>query len=500
MLKKLTALVLVTSVFLAACAEQGIPVAYACDGTTDEIEVTYHTSAEATTTERVTLPWEADFMLTADEADLRLLALNPVETGEVSCSVAVDGRTVTDAEAPGGVEITVAYQKSGNTSRISSERRGFSAESGPALIEQGEELLDENAGDPEGSIAFENATAGVDVCEIYLAPDVDTADWGENRISTPLSPGEVRTIDDLAYDQYKVRAVDCEGVIVAVSREFRVDSALEAVNIDNPTNTRPSTIVNQSSEAICEVAISPDGQNFSPDLLSDGQRLDEGDEVSVLLTEGGWALRVETCEGTTALLENLTLRTGLGYGWTVTDETLEAGGLDIQAEAADIVIRNTVDENICVIRYAAQNSPDWSGNLLNAPIGRDDQTTLFNVPRGVIDLKAETCSDEVVDWVYGFDISDQTADYQLTLDGGPNVDLINQTGTTLCALNVRPSGTGAWQRDLLNPSQQVSPGANIILHLPTDRAYDLRGVSCDVEEFVVNSVNASGGITLELTP
>jgi len=84
-------------------------VTYRVAGTVSSADVLYMTSDEDTQAERVNLPWSLEFDVTG-EADLLVVATNPIIGGVVECEILVNGvRVDYELQVDGEDEVLCDY-------------------------------------------------------------------------------------------------------------------------------------------------------------------------------------------------------------------------------------------------------------------------------------------------------------------------------------------------------------------------------------------------------
>ncbi|MGF1503571.1 MAG: protein kinase, partial [Anaerolineae bacterium] len=149
-------------------------------------------------------------------------------------------------------------------------------------------------GDGTSALEIRNQMS-VPLCGVFLVgADEDEGIWGENRIAgTQIPAGGTFRVEGIRSGTYNVRADDCSDNLVNAIFNTAIDDSSDRWTL----NDASVQIDNVSSQAICEVFISPSASPSRGDNRLGSSELETGSQLTIPLAEGRWDFLAITCEG-----------------------------------------------------------------------------------------------------------------------------------------------------------------------------------------------------------
>lgn len=447
---------------LAACSG-GHEVIYRCDGTAEEVNVTYRDAEGETVEETVGLPWETTFTVSGSAVRTDLTAENPGSAGEMDCEAVVDGNPI-DGSAEAAIEIDGMTTFSGNSSESSydirtRDRSGF-----------------ELANDSPGA-----------VCGLYLTPAGE--DWDENLLADePLDEGASRMVTfEFEGGEYYFRVDTCDEALTFVHpiEVPTVPEGMPVFRFDTGGNVSRLIVTNASSGDLCGLFVRGRDGDWSGSLLADGQPLAPGESKPLLLPRGVYWFRAETCDGDVAEVEDFGFSGSIEESrWLLTDDL---------ASGRRVTITNAGDEELCE-HYMAAEGEDWGENLLaDYPIPGGGQTIVtYGVDAESYDLKTHLCDGSLIAFQTGTSMPDGPA-VAATInprEDRPTLTLDNESSYDICGIHLDLGG--GYLRNLLVDGEPVASGDTWSAIL-NDSTFSFQILTCDGDSDEARNVDMSQG-------
>jgi hypothetical protein len=166
--------------------------------------------------------------------------------------------------------------------------------------------------------------SGRTICSLYVAPQ-EITDWGDERLGTEvLGQGESQAIE-VSDGSYRIRASDCDSNLIAEYNDVAVNGST-TLTVEEKTiggtlvgggEAGTLTIVNNSSEDVCYVYVSPaDSTSWGDDWLDESTILDAGESETVTVGAGIYDLQAADCDGN-AIAEQYDVDLSTGQTWTL---------------------------------------------------------------------------------------------------------------------------------------------------------------------------------------
>ncbi|HEC24140.1 MAG TPA: hypothetical protein ENI95_14610, partial [Chloroflexi bacterium] len=460
---------LVLMLALAACSG-GHEVVYSCTGTATEVSVRYTDADGASVEETVSLPWQVSLSFRANSFDLELNAENNTDQGDLSCEIRVDGDSIASVAGEESISISGSYAKQGNTVSQNVSTRFTNRETAAEPETPPEASL------PPASSRIEIRNFNeVAICALHFRETNldDPPPWSQNLAADePIPGGETRQFPLALPGEYDFKAEDCEGNILGflVGADLPADAYIE---IYRTADSEQLTVVNQSSEDLCGLYVGL-GDTLV-DMLTGGRPIAAGSSMRIVLPAGPlWNLRVESCNGNINTLTGLQMPSGQNMDWTITDETLAAGGEVPAMDAKAIVLEviNATATPLCEVYLNAASRGAWGTNRVpeGEPIQPSGSLFIRNIPVDIYNLKVVDCEGNIVAWSLNTEYDRLVEQYGLalsyTVDGEPNVAILNHSSLPICGVAIRPTGTETWLPNLLNTDQTIESGEELRLYIP----------------------------------
>ncbi|GAB4473078.1 MAG: hypothetical protein Kow00124_11730 [Anaerolineae bacterium] len=210
------------------------------------------------------------------------------------------------------------------------------------------------------------------------------------------------------------------------------------------------TLVNNFSEAICYVYLSPhSSDSWGQDWLGSDEVVQPGATRVFSTTPGEYDLRMERCDGS-VLDEIYGLDLFQNTTWTFYGPEGD-GGADVPFTT--ITVQNYTDTDVCWVYVTFADDPGWGDDWLGSDIIPAGAEYNLYVPPGSFDMRAEDCSGSPLD--ERFDVPISGATYTWTILGGGSVEayttltLVNNTDIPVYYVYISPSSSSDWGGDWL---------------------------------------------------
>jgi hypothetical protein len=271
-----------------------------------------------------------------------------------------------------------------------------------------------------------------------------------------------------------------------------------------PTETPPPsgnvTLVNQSGQTVCYVRISPSTETtWGSDWLG-SDTVSAGGSYTFDVAPGTWDLRAEDCSNTVIQEDYGITITAAGYTWTVTGTG--SSGPPPSTGDSPVTLLNQSGQTVCYVRMSPSTQTTWGSDWLGSDTVSAGGSYTFYVAPDTYDLRAEDCSNTVIQEDYGIAIT--AAGYTWTVtgtggsvpppSGGGNVTVVNSTSQTICYLFASLTTQSTWGDDRLGSSGTIAAGASYSFDL-TPGAYDMMAMDCSQNEIERNmgvTITAAG--------
>lgn len=288
------------------------------------------------------------------------------------------------------------------------------------------------------------------VCYVYISPTSDDM-WNDDWLGSSefIEVGDERdfTVDTSDTTSWDMMAADCDQN--ALSSQFEVDLARNTTWLLSDTvsagpqmaGNTPLTISNDSSADICYVYISPTtSDTWGNDWLGSSDIIPAGDMYTFYVDAGDWDLMVEDCNeeqlGTVSLI---TVVDGEESTWSLTNSGFASVSQGVNTSDANLWVINSSNTDICWLYISLNTSDTWGDDWLGADILSPGNETMFTLPAGLYDLRAEDCNGEELATRYGANIEGEI-EWELYESGQadhPNGDgvwvtLVNDTSEPVC--------------------------------------------------------------------
>jgi len=156
------------------------------------------------------------------------------------------------------------------------------------------------------------------LCYLLVAPS-DEEFKKEYLDGVEIAPGESHTVSGFDAGEYNVKVHSCEKNMV---------NALYYVDMDQENMTwtiREATlkVVNESSQQICELYISPSSapeEAWGPSQLSEGEMLEPNMYASFFIAQGKWDVRVVPCGENAKAFSEIGLKVEGELTYTISDQ------------------------------------------------------------------------------------------------------------------------------------------------------------------------------------
>jgi hypothetical protein len=170
--------------------------------------------------------------------------------------------------------------------------------------------------------------------------------------------------------------------------------------------------------------------------------------------------------------------------------------------SGNVTLLNQSGQTVCYVRMSPSTQTTWGSDWLGSDTVSAGGSYTFDVAPGAWDLRAEDCSNTVIQEDYGITIT--AAGYTWTVtgtggsvpppSGGGNVTVVNSTSQTICYLFASLTTETTWGDDRLGSSGTIAAGASYSFDL-TPGAYDMMAMDCSQNEIERNmgvTITAAG--------
>lgn len=226
--------------------------------------------------------------------------------------------------------------------------------------------------------------SGIVVCAVYISP-VESESWGENALAKDdvLRSGS-QHVFQIPEGSYDLRADDCNGNLVAYY--FGVDLAGRQTWSLDPVQRAPVRVVNNSSQEICYLYISPAGnETWGPDWMGQDTTIPAGSARTFQVPLGTYDLRADDCDHNPLSVQSGIPIEATGITWKLED-----------VEEASLTLVNNLDIPICYVFISPSRSTDWGANWLGNETIPPGGSYTFHLPTGTYDLSARGCDNNPV--------------------------------------------------------------------------------------------------------
>lgn len=177
-----------------------------------------------------------------------------------------------------------------------------------------------------------------------------------------------------------------------VTPEPRVTTAPTEKPTQLPSGGFEITVDNQSKRDICEVFISPTGQESWGDNWLNG-KIKQGKAQSFTVEKGQYDVIVYDCDGV-----------GLASVWEIDSAyTLTVGG----AGLVELVLKNTSSSKVCYVYISPVSSDSWGEDWLGMQESLETgEMRVFFLDPGTYDLMAQDCDENTLAEEYEVEITD----------------------------------------------------------------------------------------------
>ncbi len=266
-------------------------------------------------------------------------------------------------------------------------------------------------------------------------------------------------------------------------------------------STSEIRIENESDFQACYVLISPsESDAWGEDWLEETEVIEPGANRTFRVEEGAYDVKVMDCDMAT-----------LTTAWEIeAGETLRIGGRGLVA----LLVDNDSDRDVCYMLISPETATEWGEDWLGAKeVLALGEARLFFVKPDVYDVQALDCESEVIDEIYGMDL---TTDGYLSLTGLGGFDfdgemeegdpftltIENFSPRDICYVLISLTAAQSWGEDWLGAGRIIQAGSAEQFLLPGG-AHDAMLLACEDEgvletlwSFVGDTVLTIGGTGL----
>ncbi|MCC6475326.1 MAG: hypothetical protein IT514_16455, partial [Burkholderiales bacterium] len=245
------------------------------------------------------------------------------------------------------------------------------------------------------------------------------------------------------------------------------------------------SLVNSSGQTVCYVYISPTtSDSWGSDWLGSEEVIQPGSTRNFSVSAGTWALRADDCNGN-ALAEEYGVSVSGTTTWSLSGSS-SGGNPPSSSGSVPLRLVNSSNSTVCYAYISPSTSDSWGSDWLGSSTVAAGSSYTFYVSSGTYDLKAEDCSNNVLDEQYGIQISASSTwtVYGGATNSGPStsgdgsvaVTMTNYTPNTACYVYISPSTSDSWGSDWLGSSTVASQGSYTFWVTPG--TYDLKAEDC----------------------
>jgi hypothetical protein len=271
-----------------------------------------------------------------------------------------------------------------------------------------------------GNVTIVNQSS-VTICFLYASLTTETT-WGNDWLgsSGTIAPGASYSLD-LNPGAYDMMAADCDqneiernmGVTIT-GAGFTWTVTGTGGSVPPPsTGDSPVTLVNQSGQTVCYVRISPSTETTWGDDWLGSDTVSAGGSYTFYVAPDTYDLRAEDCSNTPIQEDYGIAITAAGYTWTVTG----TGGSVPPPSTGDspVTLLNQSGQTVCYVRISPSTETTWGADWLGSDTVSAGGSYTFYVTPDTYDLRAEDCSNTLIQEDYGITITG--AGYTWTVTG-----------------------------------------------------------------------------------
>jgi hypothetical protein len=221
--------------------------------------------------------------------------------------------------------------------------------------------------------------SGIAVCAVYIS-STESDSWGDNWLTgnEAIQSGSSRNFQ-VPEGSYDLRADDCDGNLVAY--HIGVDLAGSMTWSLDPLQRGPVQVVNNSSQEICYLYISPaESESWGPDWMGKETTIPAGSTRTFQVPMGNYDLRADDCDHNPLDIQSGIAVNADGITWTLED-----------VAEASLTLVNNLDIPICYVFISPSGSAEWGNDWLNNDTVPPGGSYTFRLPAGTYDLSARDC-------------------------------------------------------------------------------------------------------------
>lgn len=181
----------------------------------------------------------------------------------------------------------------------------------------------------------------------------------------------------------------------------------------------------------------------------------------------------------------------------VPDETDVPAG-----DVGELVVENLSQQTVCYLFVSPTDAEDWGEDQLGTDevINSGEAFSVFDIPTGTYDLRADDCNGETLVEQYAAKITTAGLTWTLSDTEGVTLTLVNNSSQTICYVYFSPTDAEDWGPDQLDSDQVLPSGQSIDFQGITPGMYDLRVEACDTEDAVEDyGLDLSGDFEYTIT-
>jgi hypothetical protein len=328
------------------------------------------------------------------------------------------------------------------------------------------------------------------VCYIYISLSTEST-WGDDWLgaSETISSGDSREFE-VAAGTYDLRAADCNRN--TLDERYGVSIAGALIWTVAGTGGQPGSVTvtlrNNSGQTVCYVYISPSTSSEWGDDWLGSDTVGDGSSYSFNVAVGSYDFKAEDCSHN-VMDSQFGIALSSNWNWTINP---------ISSGSATLTVYNNSGTSIYYFYISPSTSSSWGDDQLGSSTIAAGGSYTFNVTEGTYDLKAEDSSHNVIATQFGFYISGAAS---WTVTGGgtgsATVNLVNNSGQTVCYVYISPSTSSSWGSDWLG-SDVLPAGESRTFSLAAG-TYDLKAEDCSHNTIATEfQQNISGDTTWTL--
>ncbi|MCC6905127.1 MAG: hypothetical protein IT326_04730, partial [Anaerolineae bacterium] len=228
-----------------------------------------------------------------------------------------------------------------------------------------------------------------------------------------------------------------------------------------------------------------------------------GSSYTFYVSSGTYDLKAEDCSNN-VLDEQYGIQTSASSTWTVYGGATNSGPSTSGDGSVSVTMTNYTPNTACYVYISPSTSDSWGSDWLGSSTVASQGSYTFWVTPGTYDLKAEDCSGNVLDELYGISIYNS---YSWPLywaepgvgpqssDGMATLQVVNHV-SDICYLYIAPSSTSEWGTDWLGSG--ILPYSNWQEFVMEPDTYDIHADYCNGAEDYWYDIWVSGYTTYDL--